>query len=202
MKNNTSILSLIFLSTLLLTACSDSSDDNEDLSTALLSLNITDAPVDDAEEVVIEFTSVTLLPDEGDEIVFDFIDDESTPDVDEGVMSIDLLALQGVASQPLVENVEIPAGSYNQIRLGVNAEYDGVMDSYITIDATQYELRVPSGSQTGLKLNTPFTVAEGTEGMTVADEDAVYTIDFDLRKSITDPQGQPGYILKPVLRLV
>ncbi|MCK5661965.1 MAG: DUF4382 domain-containing protein [Thiotrichaceae bacterium] len=184
----------IIIATLLLAACSDSSNDNEGLSTALLSLNITDAPVDEAEKVVIEFTSVTLLPNEGDEIVFTF--------EDESKMSIDLLALQGVDSQPLLENVEIPAGSYNQIRLGVNAEYDDVMDSYITIDGVQYELRVPSGSQTGLKLNTPFTVAEGTEGMTVADENAVYTIDFDLRKSITDPVGQPGYILKPVLRLI
>ncbi|MCP4077841.1 MAG: DUF4382 domain-containing protein [Gammaproteobacteria bacterium] len=34
--------------------------------------NITDAPVDNADEVVIEFTSVTLLPDEG-------IDTDSDP---------------------------------------------------------------------------------------------------------------------------
>lgn len=66
----------------------------------------------------------------------------------------------------------------------------------------QYELRVPSGSETGLKHNTPFTVAEGTVDMTVADENSVYTIDFDLRKSIVNPGGQPGYFLKSVLRLV
>ncbi|MBT3202856.1 MAG: DUF4382 domain-containing protein [Gammaproteobacteria bacterium] len=201
MKRNISILSSIILSTLLLAACSSSTEE-ETSSTALISLNITDAPVDEADEVVIEFTSVSLLPNEGDEIVFNFEDDDSTPDEDESKMSIDLLALQGVASQPLLENVEIPAGSYNQIRLGVNAEYDDVMDSYITIAGTQHELRVPSGSQTGLKLNTPFTVAAGTADMTVADDNSVYTIDFDLRKSITDPKGQPGYILKPVLRLI
>ena len=76
------------------------------------------------------------------------------------------------------------------------------MDSYITIDGIQHELRVPSGSQSGLKLNTSFTVASGTEEITVADENSVYTIDFDLRKSIVDANGQPGYFLKPVLRLV
>ncbi len=182
MKRNTSILSSIILSTLLLTACSSSTED-ETSSTALISLNITDAPVDEAEEVVIEFTSVTLLPNEGDEIVFNFVDDDTTPE-DESKMSIDLLALQGVASQPLLKDVEIPSGNYNQIRLGVNAEYDDMMDSYITIAGTQHELRVPSGSQTGLKLNFPFTVAGGTADMTVAVDNSVYAIDFVLRNSI------------------
>ncbi|MCK4707718.1 MAG: DUF4382 domain-containing protein [Gammaproteobacteria bacterium] len=200
-RKNTTLLSII-ASTLLLTACGGSTEQSN--TAGRISLNITDAPVDHADAVVVEFTSVTLKPADGDEITFTFgEDDPLTTDVDESVKSIDLLALQGIASQPLLENVEIPAGPYNQISLGVNAEFDDVMDSFITIDGTQYELRVPSGSQSGLKLNTPFTVAAGTEGVTVADEDSVYTIDFDLRKSVVDPIGhQDGYFLKPVLRLV
>ncbi len=31
---------------------------------------------------------------------------------------------------------------------------------------------------------------------------AVYTIDFDLRKSVVKPVGQPGHFLRPGLRLV
>ena len=62
-------------------------------------------------------------------------------------------------------------------------------------------MKVPSGSQSGLKINQSFTVAAGTADLNVGDDDT-YTIDFDLRKSIVDPGGQPGYFLKPVLRLV
>ena len=188
MKITNTLISLSILSTLLVSGCSD----NSNQSTGLVTLNITDAPVDEADAVMVQFSSVTLKSADNDDLIFDF----DTP------KSIDLLALQGVASQPLLENVKIPAGKYNQIRLAVNAEFDSVMDSYITINSVDHELRVPSGSQSGLKLNTPFTVAAGSEDISIADENAVYTIDFDLRKSIVNPGGQPGYFLKPVLRLV
>ena len=188
MKNSIALTSLSMCSILLSSGCSDSSNQ----STGLVTLNITDAPVDEADAVVVQFSSVTLKSAGNDDLLFKF----DTP------KSIDLLALQGVASQSLIENVEIPAGKYNQIRLGVNAEFDDVMDSYITIDSVDYELRVPSGSQSGLKINTPFTVAAGSNEISIADDNAVYTIDFDLRKSIVNPGGQPGYFLKPVLRLV
>jgi hypothetical protein len=51
-------------------------------------------------------------------------------------------------------------------------------------------LLVPSGSETGLKLVSGFTVPSNG----VVD----YTIDFDLRHAITCPTGQsPACILKP-----
>ncbi len=191
-------ISLLLSAVLLLAACGSSDSTSTtgisltSPSNNLVTLKFTDAPVDEAEAVVVEFSAVTFKSADGEDVTFNL----------DPAQSIDLLALQGSESQALVENVEIPAGDYNQIRLAVNAEFDDVMDSYITIDGTQYELRVPSGSQSGLKLNTPFTIAAGTVGMTVADENSVYTIDFDLRKSIVNPVGQPGYFLKPVLRLV
>ncbi|MGC2186517.1 MAG: DUF4382 domain-containing protein, partial [Terriglobales bacterium] len=68
--------------------------------------------------------------------------------------------------------------------------------SYVTLsDGTMHGLRVPSGSETGLKLVSGFTVPSSG----VAD----YTIDFDLRQAITCPPGQsPACILKPAQRLV
>ncbi len=69
------------------------------------------------------------------------------------------------------------------------------MDSLIDLDdGSQHELRVPSGGESGLKRNKGFTVT--------ADAHSAYTIDFDLRKSVVKPNDQPGYFLKPVLRLV
>lgn len=170
--------------------------------TGTLSLNVTDAPIGNVTSVFVEFTGVTLKPASGPAIEFMFEDNPDTPDVDEGSKIIDLLALQGMASQPLLEDVEVPAGQYNQIRLHVNA-VENEIDSYVVLDdgGGEEELRVPSGSQTGLKLNTPFTVAAGTSDVAVGDE-STYTIDFDLAKSVINPGGLDGYLLKPVLRLV
>lgn len=187
MNNKPWFLVSVLASSLILSSCSDDSDQS---AAGRMTLNVTDAPVDEADAVVVQFTSVTLKSDGNEDEVFTF----------DPPKTIDLLSLQGLVSQPLIEDEEIPAGSYTQIRLGVNAEFDSEMDSYITIAGTDYELRVPSGSQSGLKLNIPFTIEN--EDNPDSDLNSVYTIDFDLRKSIVNPGGQPGYFLKPVLRLV
>jgi hypothetical protein len=100
----------------------------------------------------------------------------------------------GTASAVLF-NQPIPAGSYGQIRLMVVAD-GNPSNSYIMLsDGTMHGLQVPSGSETGLKLVTGFTVPSSG----VVD----YSIDFDLRQAITCPPGQaPACFLKPVERLV
>ncbi len=151
---------------------------------ATMKLSVGDAPVDAAEKVVVEFSGVELVPDSGMPVDIMF----SAP------RTIDLLNDSGTASAELFEQ-PIPAGSYGQIRLMVLADGDP-SHSYITLtDGTMHGLRIPSGSETGLKLVSGFTVpASG-----VVD----YAIDFDLRKSITCPPGQaPACMLKPALRLV
>lgn len=174
------VLSVFFL-TILLSACGSGSNDSD---TGSFSLDITDGPIDSALEVVVEFSGIRLERADGDEVIFDLPSPQS----------IDLLSLQGTASASLLSNEVVPAGEYVAIRLAVNAD-ENVRDSYIVLDdASEEELRIPSGSESGLKLNRPFTVAAGS----VTD----FTIDFDLRKSITDPPGQAGMILRPTLRLV
>lgn len=157
---------------------SDSSD------TGRLSLQVTDAPVDSASKVVVSFSGVELQSSGSrTEILF------AEP------RSIDLLALQGSNSASLLDGQALPAGEYQWLRLLVNAEQDGVLDSYIEFeDGSQEELSVPSGSQTGLKLVRGFTLLAGGS--------ADFTIDFDLRKSIVDPNGGQGMHLKPALRLI
>lgn len=171
---------------LMLAACGGSGP-----GTGQMQLQITDAPVDGADNVVIQFTGIEVQNADGSRRTFSF-DDPATPAVD--VKTLDLLTLQNGNAALLLAPVTLPAGNYSWLRVMVQAEYDGVMDSYITIDGVQNELYVPSGSQTGLKLNTGFTVPQG--GL------ADFTIDFDLRHSIVQPIGRPGYHLKPVLRMV
>ena len=181
---NLAIKTLLFVSpALLLSSCGSDGDSADALGA--LSFAITDSPVDAAEKVVVRFNGIEIKPADGDAISFDF----SSP------RDIDLLALQGGNAAPLISGESVPAGNYNWVRLKVSAVQDNVFDSYIQIDGVQYELRIPSGNETGLKLVSGFTVAQGGN--------ANYTIDFDLRKSVVAPPGQaPVMMLKPALRLV
>ncbi len=170
------------LAAILLVACGDDEPD-----TGRLTLGLTDAPVDDASKVVVEFTGVEVKPADGEAILFDF----ATP------RTIDLLALQGGGSEIILDGVEVPAGAYNWVRLSVNAEEDTVLDSFIELstDGSQHELEVPSGAETGLKLVSGFVVPAGGA--------AAYTVDFNLRKSVHEPMDSAdSYKLRPVLRIV
>ncbi|MDX1756168.1 MAG: DUF4382 domain-containing protein [Marinobacter sp.] len=164
-----------------LTACGGGSSSSDDDSTGSMSLDVTDAPTDQFAEVVIEFTGLTLQPADGEAIEFTF-DEPKT---------LDLLTLQGGETAPLLENEEVPAGEYSWIRLTLNVD-----NSYVTeTGGAEKTLFIPSGAETGLKLVSGFTVAQGGSSS--------FTIDFDARKSIVDPQGAVAdYFLRPALRLV
>lgn len=164
-----------------LAACGGGGSGDGD-STGTVSMNVTDAPTASFNEVVVTFTGITLKPADGEAIEFTF--DEAK--------TLDLLTLQGGESAPLLDGEEVPAGEYNWVRLTLDMD---PANTYVMDDEGQKTLFIPSGAQTGLKLVSGFTVAQGGENN--------FTIDFDVRKSIVNPQGgQADYYLKPALRLV
>ena len=149
-----------------------------------LQLGITDAPVDGAEEVVIHFTGITLHHDGGESHIR--LDDP--PNTPPG-RSIDLLALQGGQWTGLIDEITV-AGHYSWIRLELDLD-----KSYIKINGQQFGLRCTSCDNNGYKLVSSFDVPR----------DAVLALmmDFDLRKSITDPSNSgTDYILRPTLRTI
>ena len=82
----------------------------------------------------------------------------------------------------------MPAGDYQWIRLTIDAS-----QSSITLtDGLVYPLTFPSGSQSGLKVVSGFTVAAGSK--------VDFIIDINLRKAVTLANG--SYNLVPTLRLV
>ena len=165
----------------LLAACGGGSGN----SNGSLTLKITDDPVTDAQAVVVVFTGVELKPAGGASFSVDFATKKS----------IDLLALQGGKTTNLFENQSVPAGKYEWLRLKVYTDQTANDASYIETGGTKFNLIVPSGSETGLKLVRGFTVAQGSL--------TGFVIDFDLRKSVVAPPGQmPNYFLKPALRVV
>lgn len=152
-------------------------------SYGIVTVSITDAAVDNASEVWVQFSGVTLQPTDGDAEEISFNE----------LKNINLLSLQGTLHTDLIDTALITIGNYDWIRLHVNAENDGENDSYIKLkDGSIHELSIPSGSQSGLKINTEFKV--------ISNQPLNMMIDFDLRKSIVLSNTQ--YKLNPVLRMV
>ena len=183
---------LTFLSFAMLAACSSGSDDANTAGggrggeqNGFLSLSITDAPIDGASEVWVQFDSVVLKPaSDSEAITLSF----NPP------MNINLLALQGQNSMQMLLNETLPAGIYDWLRLKITAKKDGVLDSYIKLDdSSVHELDIPSGNESGLKIIGGLEVIANTPNN--------LTIDFDLRKSVV-MTGAGNYILIPVLKLV
>jgi hypothetical protein len=97
----------------------------------------------------------------------------------------DLLLLRNGASVVLGDH-PLDAGHYTQIRLIIGT------GSNVVVDGVTYPLEIPSGEQTGVKLNHAFDIQEGL----------VYELmlDFDAERSIV-VTGNGQYKLKPVIRL-
>ncbi len=150
-----------------------------------ITLAITDAAVDDVSEVWIEFSGIEFKPSTESAFTINIVP----------AKRINLLALQGSQFDLLLNNKSIDSGTYDQIKLKINARED-IIDSYVIANgSSQYSLYMPSGNEDGLTLGQGFTVTaiSGTH----------LTIDFDLRKSITAPQSpDTNYILKPSLRQI
>jgi hypothetical protein len=166
-----------------------------------LKLNLTDAPIADAEDV--EGVYITI-----DSIAY-HINDQWVEDTSfTEPQKFNLLELTGGEIAPL-SNLTLSSGEVTQIRFMLDVTKDGdapsaVPGSYIAIDPDGtadgdasdddiFTLFVPSGDQTGYKANGPFTVpANGTVEITA---------DFDVRKSV-HLTGEGTYILRPTIRLV
>jgi len=173
-------------------------------STGRMNLFLTDArsAFENVTAVYVEFTGITLKPQNGSEIFFDFSSDPK---------SIELIHLNGGVVTPLLADQELPPGRYNWIGLHVNARFDGTFDSYAALgdpmDSNWVELQVPNTSQNpnsdqpDIRLVSGFTVMAGNTTDIV--------IDWDLRQALVDPQsatipgsgGYSGYFLRPALRV-
>lgn len=148
-------------------------------------LNVADAPVDDADAVVVQFTGVTLRHSNGDTEDFTF----DTP------KSIDLLAQTEGASEALLAGARVEDGDYTEVRLRISATGAGT-DSWVDETGGARRALVLDASDEGrLRIPTTFNVGRGDR--------MALTVDFDLRKSVLTPDSASApYALRPSLRLV
>jgi len=162
-----------------------------------LTLRLTDAKVNNLEAVWITFTKVIFQPADGRprfEHVFD-------PPI-----KVELTQLAGGGEVMLLDEYPLEPGDYEWMRLAVVSGEENVDDTYVVESYSDgggiYPLKCPSCSadQSGLKLKWPKDSTWETEGW------VDFTVDFDVRRSITlaKPNAGPDkkYILKPTLQIL
>jgi len=192
---------LLAISLVILGGCGGGGSE-ETGTTGFLSLGVSDGPIHEAKKVCITFDSIELKSG-SDNTLLDLNDHG-------GPQTINLLDFQGDDSSMIIGNVEVDAGEYQWMRLGINAVMggDGGANnpnddttcgdgaSYMVMkDESVHNLYVPSSAQNGLKLVSGFTVP--------VNGSANFTAEWDLMKSITAPRGlDPDVVMKPVIRLV
>jgi len=164
-----------------------SCDDDDDAGSGTLSIRVSDEPfptsmVSEAN-VVIDLVEARQK-EEGDSKPFITLSSEEH--------LFNLLELSNGVTATLVD-VEVPAGEYDLIRLFVKSA------SIVLEDDTEFDLNVPSGSQTGIKVFLdPSIVVSG--GLT-----AELLLDFDVSQSFVPTGGAAspnGFNFKPVIRAV
>ncbi|MCP4386758.1 MAG: DUF4382 domain-containing protein, partial [Gammaproteobacteria bacterium] len=133
---------------LALAACGGGSSDSSS-GTGSLSLSIVDAPIHDAQAVRVNFIGAVVKPEEGPAIEFNFCEDPDDPamnppivqegectESDPHVESIDLLKQTAGASALLLDDVEVPAGKVNWVRLMLDDEAGEIVLSTGTFPLT------------------------------------------------------------------
>ena len=99
----------------------------------------------------------------------------------------------------------LPAGKYTQMRLIIGRTQDDSLNifgtqhpfaNYVILAGSGdiYELKVPSGSQTGIKLVHGFTIKQ--------DQTKELILDFDAAKSVVKAGASGRWLLKPTIKVV
>jgi hypothetical protein len=148
----------------------------------MLRIRLTDAPVN-YDSVVVNIQEIRVKFSDNDSSSID------STSADSGWISLatnsgfyDLLSFQN-GIDTLIAASSVPTDTLQQIRMILGS------GNYIVVDGTQYPLTIPSGSQSGLKINLNKILNPVLDSV---------TIDFDAAASVKQ-QGNGRYFLRPVL---
>lgn len=189
-------------------------DSGSSSSTTPVTLSVTDAPVDDAKEVVVTFGKVALLPQgSGSPLVYDvYLTDENgnpidengnlIPDGEERVpLSVNLLDYQGSASLPLIKNEVVPVGSYKLCVFANDGDHPDY-PSYVVVneaDLVHPELTVKGegACPQGVGKIDNAGVLYFNNAFTVNADNNDFALEIDLRRGLRDdPQSAGDYVIQ------
>lgn len=180
---------VLFLSMGILVSCSESIDPTSSGGTGTLRMFLVDAPAGiaavDSLKVVFEEVLVHRGSD-GDEGEGEWITVlHDTLAVEE--RTFDLMQLVNGVFATLGE-MSLEAGTYTQIRIIIES-------ATIVVDGVPYDLAIPSGTQTGIKLVRDFRIEPNVITELI--------LDFDIAQSLHEsPPGSGNYKLKPTIRVM
>ena len=168
------IIILFSIVSFLFSSCEDNGN-----QTAKIKISLIDAPANYQKVLIdIQDVQVNTSGDENTENDWQSLDSSKS-----GVY--DLLQLTN-GEEAFLGEIELPEGQLSQVRLILGE------GNQLTVDGNEINLSIPSGSESGLKLNIGTSIEAGVTYKLV--------IDFDAARSIVKA-GQSGiYNLKPVIR--
>lgn len=187
MKTYNYVLFVLFSCIFLFLACSDYGNELQYVKYGKISVKLTDAPfpydyVDEANVTIYKIDARLKNLDESNfEVLY------------EGEQKVNLLTLTNGLTMALAE-AEVPVGSYDLVRVYVKE------GSVVLNDGTTFDLKVPSGEQTGIKV----FVNPAIEVLSDLSSDLL--LDFDVSKSfiakgnLVSMSGITGFNFKPVIR--
>jgi hypothetical protein len=159
-----------------------------------LSLSMTDASADEfaAVYVTIDEVQIHLGGSDGNPNNWQNLKMQRSP------VTVDLLKLtNGVREQLGI--VELPVGDYTQVRLiiGETPEDTNLPYANYVVDkstpANIFELKIPSGTNTGFKI---------VENFTIADKQTLeLVLDFDASRSVIQAGSSGQWLLKPTVKI-
>lgn len=183
----------------LLTACGSGGSDGP--ATGTLSVGLTDATVENLDELRLYVTGITIKPQGGPpesyDINPDIVDCSSlaVSPLPDDCNPVNLLALQDGIILTILPPTEIGAGAYQWLRLEIDNDQSYAIDDMggtYTGDSGMLDVRVPS--ERGLQLSGGFVILQG--------QTTDITMDWEARKGVVNPVGQDVYIVKPTIRIV
>jgi|GEM_PF-171427 len=160
----------------------------------MLNVELTDAPID---LDLVEEANVTISKIEIRKDLEEAASDTGYPFITlyDSTETYNLLELRNGVTETLVD-MEVPTGKYDLIRMYVDNA------SLTLTNGNTYDVKVPSGTQTGIKIFIePSVQVQG--GLT-----SNLLLDFDISKSfilkgnLNSPAGVKGFNFKPVIRAV
>ena len=158
---------------------------------ARIQVHLTDAPSDYVESAEVWISRV-YLPGSGG---IDLFNDPENP------FNVDLLLLRDGIVATLTEPVSIGEGTYNGLRVVVDSAFVTLRDGVTFQDGTSTQvLFVPSGSQTGIKVQLTESIAAEAGVTTVVLVDFDVDQNFVLQGNPDSPGGVQGVLFTPTLK--
>lgn len=191
MSNGRAVIALA-VAVVLAVGCSDANGPS-----ATMSVQLTDAPDTLLESTTVEIGRISLVT-AGDQVI----------SLTEAGGTYDLLTLQDGLTATMA-SLDIEPGTYLQLRLAVLAAEVTLKEGYLFTNGTRtFELQIPSGAKSGIKINLDNADGDPSPGIEVVSGANSLVIDFDvsqnfkLQGSPSDPGGIKGVTFTPLLRAV